>query len=54
MVLKPERLVVYRLSINCVAWVFERCEKLNGVHRHAHGPVKWGRNQLKKGFEKHF
>jgi len=35
MALGHEKLDVYRLAISCVAWVFERSEKLNGVHRHA-------------------
>jgi len=35
MALGHEKLDVYRLAIGCVAWVFERSEKLNGVHRHA-------------------
>jgi four helix bundle protein len=35
MVLGHEKLDVYRLSIGYVAWVFEKCAKLNGVHRSA-------------------
>ena len=30
-----EKLDVYRLAIDYVAWVFEHSEKLNDVHRHA-------------------
>ena len=30
-----EKLDVYRLAIGYVAWVLERSERLNGVHRHA-------------------
>jgi len=35
MALGHEKLDVYRLAIAYVAWVFERSEQLNGVHRHA-------------------
>jgi four helix bundle protein len=35
MTLRHEKLDVYCLAINYVAWVFEHSEKLNGVHRHA-------------------
>jgi four helix bundle protein len=33
MVLGHEKLDVYRLSIDYVAWVYEKCAKLNGVYR---------------------
>lgn len=35
MSLGHEKLDVYRLSISYVAWVFDQCENLNGLHRHA-------------------
>ena len=35
MSLGHEKLDVYRLSIDYVAWVFAQAEALNGVHRHA-------------------
>lgn len=35
MTLGHEKLDVYRLSIDYVAWVFERAASLNGVHRSA-------------------
>ena len=35
MVLGHEKLDVYRLSIGYVAWVYEKCTKLSGVHRSA-------------------
>ena len=35
MSLGHEKLDVYQLAINYVAWVFQRAEKLNGAHRHA-------------------
>ncbi len=35
MVLGHEKLDVYRIAIGYVAWVFEKSERLNGVHRHA-------------------
>jgi len=35
MALGHEQLDVYRLAINYVAWVFCRCERLGGIHRHA-------------------
>ena len=35
MVLGHEKLDVYRLSIGYVAWVYEKCARLRGVHRSA-------------------
>ena len=35
MVLCHEKLDVYRLSIGYVAWVYEKCARLKGVHRSA-------------------
>lgn len=35
MALGHEKLDVYRLSIGYVAWVYEKADSLNGVHRHA-------------------
>jgi four helix bundle protein len=35
MALGHEKLDVYRLSIGYVAWVYEKCANLNGVHRSA-------------------
>ena len=35
MVLGHEKLDVYRLSIGDVAWVYEKCARLRGVHRSA-------------------
>jgi hypothetical protein len=35
MTLGHEKLDVYRLSIDYVAWVYEKAGKLNGVHRAA-------------------
>ncbi len=35
MSLGHEKLDVYQLAINYVAWVFQHAESLNGVHRHA-------------------
>ncbi len=35
MTLGHEKLDVYGLSIDYVAWVYEASERLNGVHRHA-------------------
>ena len=35
MVLGHEKLDVYRLSIGYVAWVYEKCAGLSGVHRSA-------------------
>ena len=35
MVLSHEKLDVYRLSIGYVAWVYEKCAGLRGVHRSA-------------------
>jgi len=35
MALGHEKLDVYRLSINYVAWVYEKADSLNGVHRSA-------------------
>ncbi len=35
MALGHEKLDVYHLAINYVAWVFEYSEELNGIHRHA-------------------
>ncbi len=35
MVLRHERLDVYRLSIDYVAWVFAQANQLSGLHRHA-------------------
>lgn len=37
MTLGHEKLDVYRLSIRCVAWVYEKAETLIGVHRPARG-----------------
>ena len=34
MALGHEKLDVYRMAIDYVAWVFEHSEKLNGAHRH--------------------
>ncbi len=35
MAIGHEKLDVYRMAINYVAWVFEYSEKLTGLHRHA-------------------
>jgi len=35
MTLGHEKLDVYRLSIGCVAWVFNKADNLRGSHRHA-------------------
>ena len=35
MTLGHEKLDVYRLSINYVAWVFKKAKDLRGIHRHA-------------------
>ncbi|MFO7818565.1 MAG: hypothetical protein R6V39_12920, partial [Desulfovibrionales bacterium] len=35
MALGHEKLDVYRLSIDYVAWVYEQADSLNGVHRPA-------------------
>ena len=35
MTLGHEKLDVYRLSIDYVAWVFAQANELNGIHRHA-------------------
>jgi len=37
MTLGHEKLDVYRLSIDYVAWVFEKAKGLKGCHRHARG-----------------
>src|SRR6056297_3006598 len=39
MTLGHEKLDVYRLSIGYVAWVYEKADSLNGVHRPA--PDQW-------------
>ena len=36
MSLRHEKLDVYKLAIEYVAWAFQRVEKLTGTHHHAH------------------